>query len=105
MNKFSCLIFFFVCVSVNFQVFGHQKFSMEVENLKNGGLYHLGTLNNKKKKKIEQENQFQHPPSLSFIGKKHHLHFISKSYSLELFSEARSPSGEYSLSILAFVSH
>ena len=46
---------------------------MEVENLKSGGLYHLGGLKNKKK--FEQENQFQHPPSLSFMGYKTQLAF------------------------------
>ena len=37
----------FPCFSVNFHVFGDPKLAMEVENLKSGGLYHLGGLKNK----------------------------------------------------------
>ena len=41
----------FPCFSVNFQVFGDPKLTMDVENLKSGGLYHLGGLKNKNLKK------------------------------------------------------
>ena len=41
------LDFIFPCVSANFQVLGDPKLATEVENLKSGGLYHLGGLKNK----------------------------------------------------------
>ena len=39
----------FPCLSVNFQFFRDLKLAMDVENLKSGGLYHLGGSKNKKK--------------------------------------------------------
>ena len=59
---------------------------MEVENLKSGGIYHLGGLKNKKN--LNKKISFSILPHLALWGIRHNLHFISKSYSLELFPEA-----------------
>ena len=54
----------FPCFSVNFQVFGDPKLAMDVENLDKWEFIASWRL---KEQKFEQENQFQHPPSLKFL--------------------------------------
>ena len=54
----------FPCFSVNFQVFGDPKLAMEVENMKSGGLYHLGVLKNKI---LNKKISFSILPHLSFL--------------------------------------